>query len=172
MQRAHRQPADASRAWIERNQRVFRARYRTSKKREPRDYWRSNLREKMVNITETFTKMYGRAPTQSEVASMWQMKREMEGYKKAKAMDASQVAPQKRKQEPRTPKMAARDYNYRWPRRASQIAQRINRMLHIQMTVKDIAFVEGATENMIMAEINKWTLPRENTEVYKKIEKP
>jgi len=25
---------------------------------------------------------------------------------------------------------------------------------------------------MIMAEINKWTLPRENTEVYKKIEKP
>jgi len=126
----------------------------------------------MVNITETFTKMYGRAPTQSEVASMWQMKREMEGYKKAKAMDASQVAPQKRKQEPRTPKMAARDYNYRWPHRASQIAQRINRMLHIQMTVRDIAFVEGATENMIMAEINKWTLPRENTEVYKKIEKP
>ena len=126
----------------------------------------------MVNITETFTKMYGRAPTQSEVASMWQMKREMEGYKKAKAMDASQVAPQKRKQEPRTPKMAARDYNYRWPRRASQIAQRINRMLHIQMTVKDIAFVEGATENLITAEINKWTLPRENTEVYKKVEKP
>jgi len=126
----------------------------------------------MVNITETFTKMYGRAPTQSEVASMWQMKREMEGYKKAKAIDASEAPPQKRKQEPRTPKMAARDYHYRWPRRASQIAQRINRMLHIQMTVKDIAFIEGATENMIMSEINKWTLPRENTEVYKKVEKP
>jgi len=129
------------------------------------------LREKMVNITETFTKMYGRPPTQSEAATMWRMKREMEGYKKAKAMEASQVAPQKRKQEPRTPKMAARDYNYRWPTRASQIAQRINRMLHIQMTVKDIAFVEGATENMIMAEINKWTLPRQNTEVYKKVQK-
>lgn len=126
----------------------------------------------MVNLTESFTKLYGRPPTESEVATMWQMKREQEGYKKAKAMDASQVAPQKRKQEPRTPKMAARNYNYRWPHRASQIAQRINRMLHIQMTIKDIAFVEGATENLITAEINKWTLPRENTEVYKKFEKP
>ena len=126
----------------------------------------------MVNITETFTKLYGRAPTQSEIATMWQMKREQEGYKKAKAMEASQVAPEKRKQEPRTPKMPARDYNYRWPHRASQIAQRINRMLNIEMTVKDIAFVEGASENMIMAEINKWTLPRHNTEVYKKVEKP
>lgn len=125
----------------------------------------------MVNITETFTKMYGRAPTQSEVATMWQMKREQEGYKKMKAMQASEVAPQKRKQEPRTPKMPARDYNYRWPHRASQIAQRINRMLHIQMTVKDIAFVEGASEHLIMVEIEKWTLPRENTEVYKKVQK-
>ena len=126
----------------------------------------------MVNITETFTKMYGRAPTQSEVATMWQMKREQEGYKKMKAMQASEVAPQKRKQEPRTPKMPPRDYGYRWPHRASQIAQRINRMLHIQMTVKDIAFIEGATENLIMSEIEKWTLPRENTEVYKKVQKP
>lgn len=125
----------------------------------------------MVNITETFTKMYGRAPTQSEVATMWQMKREQEGYKKMKAMQASEVAPQKRKQEPRTPKMPARDYNYRWPHRASQIAQRINRMLHIQMTIKDIAFVEGASEHLIMVEIEKWTLPRENTEVYKKVQK-
>jgi hypothetical protein len=172
MQRAHRQPADASRAWIKRNQRVFRARYRTQEKREPRHYWRSNLRETMVNLTESFTKLYGRPPTESEVAAMWQMKREQEGYKKTKNMSASQVAPQKRKQEPRTPKMVARNYNYRWPHRASQIAQRINRMLHIQMTIKDIAFVEGATENLITAEINKWTLPRENTEVYKKFEKP
>lgn len=125
----------------------------------------------MVNITETFTKMYGRAPTQSEIATMWQMKREQEGYRKAKAMEASQVAPEKRKQEPRTPKMPARDYNYRWPHRASQIAQRINRMLNIQMSVKDIAFVEGASENLIMAEINKWTLPRQNTDVYKKVQK-
>ena len=125
----------------------------------------------MVNITETFTKLYGRKPTQSEVATMWQMKREQEGYKKMKAMEALQVAPQKRKQEPRTPKMAARDYNYRWPARASQIAQRINRMLNIQMTVKDIAFVEGASEHLIMTEIEKWTLPRQNTEVYKKVQK-
>ena len=125
----------------------------------------------MVNLTESFTKLYGRPPTESEVATMWQMKREQEGYKKAKAMEVSQVAPEKRKQEPRTPKMPARDYSYRWPHRASQIAQRINRMLNIQMTVKDIAFVEGASEHLIMVEIEKWTLPRQNTDVYKKVQK-
>ena len=125
----------------------------------------------MVNLTDSFTKLYGRRPTEAEIATMWQMKREQEGYKKAKAMAASEVAPQKRKQEPRTPKMPARDYNYRWPHRASQIAQRINRMLNIQMTVKDIAFVEGASEHLIMVEIEKWTLPRQNTEVYKKVQK-
>ena len=125
----------------------------------------------MVNLTESFTKLYGRPPTESEVATMWQMKREQEGYKKAKAMAVSEVVPEKRKQEPRMPKMPVRDYNYRWPHRASQIAQRINRMLHIQMTIKDIAFVEGASEHLIMVEIEKWTLPRENTEVYKKVQK-
>lgn len=125
----------------------------------------------MVNLTESFTKLYGRPPTESEVATMWQMKREQEGFKKAKAMEASQVAPEKRKQEPRMPKMPVRDYNYRWPHRASQIAQRINRMLNIQMTVKDIAFVEGASEHLIMVEIEKWTLPRQNTDVYKKVQK-
>ena len=109
----------------------------------------------MVNLTDSFTKLYGRRPTEAEIGEMYRLKREQEGYKKMKAMEASQVAPQKRKQEPRTPKMAARDYNYRWPARASQIAQRINRMLNIQMTVKDIAFVEGATENKVMAEIDK-----------------
>ena len=126
----------------------------------------------MVNLTESFTKLYGRPPTESEVATMWQMKREQEGFNKAKAMKASEAPQERRKREPRTPKTPARDYNYRWPHRASQIAQRINRMLHIQTSIKDIAFIEGASENMIMAEITKWTLPRENTEVYKKIEKP
>lgn len=125
----------------------------------------------MVNITESFTKMYGRPPTESEVAAMWQLKRDQQMYEKNKAMEASQVEPEKLKKGPRTVKMAARDYGYRWPHRSSQIAQRINRMLHIQMTIKDIAFIEGGTENMIMAEINKWSLPRENTEVYKKVQK-
>ena len=126
----------------------------------------------MVNLTESFTKLYGRRPTETEIGEMYRLKREQEGFKKMKAMEASQAAPQRRKQEPRTPKMPARDYNYRWPHRASQIAQRINRMLNIQMSVKDIAFIEGASENIIMAEINKWTLPRQNTKVYKKVEKP
>ena len=125
----------------------------------------------MVNLTESFTKLYGRRPTEAEIGEMYRLKREQEGYKKMKAMEASQVVPEKRKQEPRMPKMPARDYNYRWPHRASQIAQRINRMLNIQMTVKDIAFVEGATEHLIMVEIEKWTLPRQNTEVYKKVQK-
>ena len=126
----------------------------------------------MVNLTDSFTKLYGRRPTETEIGEMYRLKREQEGYKKIKAMEASQVAPKKRKTEPRTPKKPQREYDYRWPNRASQIAQRINRMLHIQMTIKDIAFVEGATENLITSQINKWSLPQQNTEVYKKVSKP
>jgi hypothetical protein len=36
-------------------------------------------------------------------------------------------------------------------------------MLHLQMTIKEIAFIEAAKENYIKSEIEKWTLPRQNT---------
>ena len=63
----------------------------------------------MVNLTDSFTKLYGRRPTETELGEMYRLKREQEGYKKIKAMEASQVAPNKRKTEPRTPKKPQRE---------------------------------------------------------------
>lgn len=115
----------------------------------------------MVNVTESFTKLYGRAPTEEEIATMWKMKREQEGYRK-EVLKEKTKAP-KIKTKPREPKTPTKinEYNYKWPKRASQFAQRVNRMLCVQVMIKDIAYIEGVTENVVKAEINKWRLPRE-----------
>ena len=116
----------------------------------------------MVNLTESFTKLYGRRPTEEEIGTMWQMKREQEKWKKevVKKKTAAEPVAQKKPREPRTPKKVS-EYAYKWPKRASQLAQRVNRMLCIQMTIDDIAYVEGVSENAVMAQIKKWQLPRE-----------
>ena len=113
----------------------------------------------MVNMTESFTKLYGRPPTETEIATMWKMKREQEGYRKEVLKEktkASKIKPR----EPKTP-TKINYYNYKWPKRASQFAQRVNRMLCIQVIIKDIAYIEGVSENVVMAQIEKWKLPRE-----------
>jgi len=115
----------------------------------------------MVNLTESFTKLYGRRPTEAEIATMWQMKREQENWKKEVVKKKTAAEPVvKKPKEPRTPKKI-NEYAYKWPKRASQLAQRVNRMLCIQMTINDISYVEGVSENAVMAQIEKWQLPRE-----------
>lgn len=113
----------------------------------------------MVNVTESFTKLYGRPPTEQEVATMWKMKREQEGYRKEVIKEKTK-APRIRTK-PREPQRPVNEYQYKWPNRASKFAQRVNRMLFIQVMIKDIAYIEGVTENVVKAEINKWRLPRE-----------
>ena len=116
----------------------------------------------MVNLTDSFTKLYGRRPTEAEIATMWKMKREQENWRKSeiKKKTAATLEVKPKAREPRTPKKI-NEYVYKWPKRASQLAQRVNRMLCIQMTINDIAYVEGASENVIMSQIEKWGLPRE-----------
>jgi len=113
----------------------------------------------MVNMTESFTKLYGRPPTETEIATMWKMKREQEGYRKEVLKEKTKASKIKLR-EPKAP-TKINDYNYRWPKRASQFAQRVNRMLCIQVMIKDIAYIEGVSENVVMAQIEKWKLPRE-----------
>ena len=113
----------------------------------------------MVNMTESFTKLYGRPPTETEIATMWKMKREQEGYRK-EVLKQKTKAPKIKAREPKAP-TKINDYNYKWPKRASQFAQRVNRMLCIQVMIKDIAYIEGVSENVVMAQIEKWKLPRE-----------
>jgi hypothetical protein len=114
----------------------------------------------MVNLTQTFTKIYGRLPTEAEIATMMQMKREQEGWKKSKDMIQPET-PQKRLREPKQPTgVNTNDRQYRWPKRATQIALRINRALLRQTTIENIAFIEDVTQSRIMQEIRKWDLPK------------
>jgi hypothetical protein len=115
----------------------------------------------MVNLTESFTKLYGRPPTESEVASMWKMKREQEGFKKQLAKE--KACGIKRAKEPVTPKTLPKDPTERkWPYRASKQAKIINRMLIVQTRISDIAYVLDVPENFVMSEIERWKLPQNN----------
>jgi len=115
----------------------------------------------MVNITESFTKMYGRPPSEQELAAMWQMKREQEGFKKQ--LIKERTCGIKRSKEPVTPKALPKKTDTRkWPYRAPKMARMINRMLIIQVKIDDIAYVLGVTENVVMSEIEKWKLPQHN----------
>jgi hypothetical protein len=114
----------------------------------------------MVNITESFTKLYGRPPNETELASMWQMKREQEGFRKQQIQEKAKEPNPKRLREPKTPTSVSISKE-KFPYRASRDAKCINRMLLIQMTVKDIAYCLGHSENFVMSQIEKWQLPRE-----------
>jgi hypothetical protein len=115
----------------------------------------------MVNITESFTKLYGRPPSEQELAAMWQMKREQEGFKKQ--LIKERTCGIKRSKEPVTPKALPKNTDARkWPYRAPKMAKMINRMLIIQTKINDIAYVLGVTENVVMSEIKRWQLPQHN----------
>lgn len=114
----------------------------------------------MVNMTESFTKLYGRPPTEQEIATMWKMKREQEGYRKEVIKQKTSA---KKLKEPKLPKSLPKDPSERkWPYRASKTAKVINRLLIIQTRIDDIAYALGLTENFVMSEIERWKLPQNN----------
>ena len=115
----------------------------------------------MVNITETFTKMYGRPPKESEIAAMMQMKREQDGFKQQ--LVKQKACGIKRDKEPVTPKSTPKDPDIRkWPYRASKQAKIINRMLLVQTRIDDIAYILDVPQNFVMSEIERWKLPQNN----------
>ena len=114
----------------------------------------------MVNYYDTLTRVLQRKPTEQEIGAMMQMKREQEGWKKSKDMIQPET-PQKRLREPKQPTgVNTNDRQYRWPKRATQIALRINRALLRQTTIENIAYIEDVTQSRIMQEIRKWDLPK------------
>lgn len=114
----------------------------------------------MVNYYDTLTRVLQRKPTEQELAAVMQMKREQEGWKKTKDMITAEK-PQKRLREPKQPTgVNTNDRQYRWPKRATQMALRINRALLRQTTIENIAYIEDVTQSRIMQEIRKWDLPK------------
>ena len=115
----------------------------------------------MVNLTDSFTKLYGRPPTEAEIATMWQMKREQEGFRKQQIKEKTIEPKPKRLREPRPP-TKVRVSNERFPQRASRDAKCINRLMILGLQIKEISYALGQTENFVTAQITKWKLPRPN----------
>jgi hypothetical protein len=114
----------------------------------------------MVNYYDTLTRVLQRKPTEQEIGAMMQMKREQEGWKNPNNPKPPE-RPQKRLREPKQPTgVNTNDRQYRWPKRATQMALRINRALLRQTTIENIAYIEDVTQSRIMQEIRKWDLPK------------
>lgn len=118
----------------------------------------------MVKITESFTKLYGRPPTESELATMMAMKAEQDARKNRMVNPRQDIAEMsKRSQEQfEKPKSVGRPESnrYRWPYRASQVAQQINKMLIDNITIERMAYYMNISEAKVISEINKWGLPQ------------
>jgi len=124
----------------------------------------------MVNLTESFTKLYGRRPTEAEIATMMQMKAEQDARKngmikpKQDTAEMSKRSKAQFKTHNREPKPGRPESNrYRWPYRASQRAIQINKMLQDNITVERMAYYLNVSDACIISEIQKWNLPQKES---------
>ena len=121
----------------------------------------------MVNLTDSFTKLYGRRPTEVEIATMMQMKAEQDARKngmikpKQDTAEMSKRSREQFKKPKREPRPGRPESNrYRWPYRASQRTIQINKMLLDNITVERMAYYLNVSDACIITEIQKWGLPQ------------
>ena len=101
----------------------------------------------MVNILDSFTKLYKRPPTESEIARMLEMTRKQEGWRN-------------KQDEPKTPTKINDQNEYKWPKRASVRAKQVNRMLNDEITIERIAHYLDVNVSQVMSDIRAWDLPQ------------
>ena len=113
----------------------------------------------MVNLTDTFTKLYGRPPTQKELGVMMKLKAEME--KKAN--------PNIRK--PQVDTMTAQEIGRAGgaPKTGSnskltEPAKMVNRMIKRGMNMRDIGAILGKSHQAVSEMKRRYGLPREDVE--------
>ena len=114
----------------------------------------------MVNICDTFTRMYGRAPSEAEIASMMKMKSEIDAYKnKAITPREGDLVHSKKAQE-RAKISAAK-------RKTGSVAvpQRtctINKLIMFGLSTGQIADALFMKFEAVESDIEKYKLPRQN----------
>lgn len=134
----------------------------------------------MVNLTESFTKLYNRPPTETELGQMMQMQREQEGFRADRHKRNAQVAAEARKEgkdtfqrhtgelvkcQPKAQDKRPRDEKGRvvkkglYPQKMPMVARQIDRGLKVGITVSQIAFMLGITEVKVRHYRNKWNMP-------------
>lgn len=135
----------------------------------------------MVNIVDAFRKLENRNPTEQELATMMQMKREMEGFKTLRHKQNLEVEAQARAEGKNTfthngvtrvvhvPDKCTkrkRDKHGRviqshiYPTKMPMLARQVDRCVKKYLTIEDIAYIFGVTEAYITKLIGTWDIPR------------
>ena len=113
----------------------------------------------MVNIVDTFTAMYGRKPTESELAFMQRVKAEREArFNKNIAPSRNLIDQSKKSQE--TAKAAAKNRPFQQAILVTYRAFTINKLLQFDLSVAQIAEALDVKESSVNFDIDKYRLPR------------
>lgn len=135
----------------------------------------------MVNIVDAFRKLENRNPTEQELATMMQMKREMEGFKAQRHKANIEVEAKARAEGkstfthngvtrlvhiPDKCEKRKRDKNGRiaqsgeYPTKMPMLARQIDRCIKKHITIEDIAYIFSVTEPYVVKVIGAWDIPR------------
>jgi DNA-binding NarL/FixJ family response regulator len=115
----------------------------------------------MVNICDTFTRMYGRKPSASELASMMRMKAEQDSFKnrnmkkKVGAMELSGPCQERSK-------AASAKRNPDGAIVVSKLTMKISRLLEVGLTAEQIAYALFIEVPNVKGHIVRFKLPRSN----------
>ena len=114
----------------------------------------------MVNICDTFTRMYGRAPTEAEIASMMKMKCEIDAYKNRAITPREGDLVHSKKAQERAKISAAKRNNG-----SVAVPQRtctINKLIMFGLSTGQIADALFMKFEAVESDIEKYKLPRQN----------
>ena len=108
----------------------------------------------MVNITDTFTKMYGRPPSQTELGAMMKLQAEQSILRRLKNHQPVQTyKPAGKVGRPKTAKPK------RPNPRPSKLTRSINKLMLYLLTDDQIVDALGITRKEFDAQVKKYTLP-------------
>lgn len=117
----------------------------------------------MVNFVDTFTKMYGRKPTETEAAFMMRVKAERDARinKDMKPKDGMMVA-SKRSQHHSKKAAARRKLQPPDPIKVTARVFTINKLIGYSLEIEQIADAMGLEVWQVEREIKSYSLPRDN----------
>ena len=115
----------------------------------------------MVNICDTFTRMYGRAPTEAEIASMMKMKADIDAFKnKAITPREGDLVHSKKAQQ--RAKISAAKRNKNGSVAVPQRTCTINKLIMFGLSTGQIADALFMKFEAVESDIEKYKLPRQN----------
>ena len=115
----------------------------------------------MVNICDTFTRMYGRAPTEAEIASMMKMKADIDAFKNKSITPREGDLVHSKKAQERA-KISAARRNKNGSVAVPQRTCTINKLIMFGLSTDQIADALFMKFEAVESDIEKYKLPRQN----------